>query len=360
MFYTAPALGAPPLRPAAHERLRTEPLGRTIATDGRSKLCGRALIHGQALPDPVVLPRVDCGVCRSRRRCRRADAAGPAAACGAARAALQRRTAFPGHRIQRHAGRPGARACRSGRDRAAAARHRCGAGAGRTHGLPRRADRRQRHRRRAGGRIESDRAARGRRAARPQQPGAATPGAAVERRRVRAAGSERTARAGVPIGRADGGDARLGEAQRRGLLVGGVGRRAHRHRHRRGAGLSRHRSAHPQHHRLHGRHRQCAPLHQRAAHRGVLEAGGGVEVGPARRRQRRGADAQRRHRRQRRGVRLGRQVPGLALPAGRQAAGGDQQRRRSGGAGGRLGGRDRAGAGPAVGGIGRAAGAAVE
>jgi acetyltransferase len=49
-----------------------------------------------------------------------------------------------------------------------------------------------------------------------------------------------------------------------------------------------------------------------------------------------------------RGAVLGRQVPGLALPAGGQAPGHRHQRRRPGRAGGRLGQRDFAAAGPAV------------
>ena len=60
-----------------------------------------------------------------------------------------------------------------------------------------------------------------------------------------------------------------------------------------------------------------------------------------------------------RGAVLGGQVPGLALPAGGAAAGAGHQRRRPGRAGGRLGQRDRAEAGQAVGAVHRGAQAAA-
>ena len=91
-----------------------------------------------------------------------------------------------------------------------------------------------------------------------------------------------------------------------------------------------------------------------------------LKAGPQAGRQPGGADAQRRHRRQRRCVRrraaarrrgarallrravLGRQVPGLALPPGGPAPGHRHQRRRTRRAGGRLGQRNRPRPGPAV------------
>jgi hypothetical protein len=153
------------------------------------------------------------------------------------------------------------------------------------------------------------------------------------------------------------------QRQRRGLLGGGLAGAEHRGGPAAGAGLPGQRCQHPSilvyMEGIRNARRFMSALRAAAYAKPVVVMKAGRKPAGSHRR----AHALGGHRRQRRCLRgrpaprrrgagaavhpavLGRQVPGLALPAGGQAPGHRHQRRRAGCAGGRLGQRDRAGGG---------------